>query len=216
MCWNKDVSINTFLFSFLGLLFIYYANTYTKYKTAFFTNIYTYLFIISFSSMQLLEYFIWKNINNQVMNTFLSKIGLFIIFVQPLFAIMMTIDDITKRNIVLFFYFTIMGSFLTYKKLFNPISFKTTIAKNGHLMWNWFNFNGFENIIIFIWLFFFFGFWSYKYVLFQLILLFICLIRYFNEGTFGSMWCWFVNFFMLYFIIDILLIQPFLEYQSIC
>ena len=34
MCWNKDVSLNTFLFSGFVLLLIYYNNTYTKYKVA--------------------------------------------------------------------------------------------------------------------------------------------------------------------------------------
>jgi hypothetical protein len=39
---------------------------------------------------------------------------------------------------------------------------------------------------------------------------------YFKDGTFGSMWCWVINLFLLYFIVHILLIQPFLEYNGLC
>ena len=38
MCWNPDISINTFLLGALTLVFVYYTNTYTKYKTPTFDN----------------------------------------------------------------------------------------------------------------------------------------------------------------------------------
>lgn len=38
MCWNADISINTFTFGLFALLFIYIANTYSKYKTKTFEN----------------------------------------------------------------------------------------------------------------------------------------------------------------------------------
>ncbi len=39
MCWNKEVSINTFMFSIITLLFIYYNNKFTQYKIKEFVNI---------------------------------------------------------------------------------------------------------------------------------------------------------------------------------
>ena len=48
MCWNKDVSLNTFLFSSFVILLIYYNNTYTKYKVAEFNSIWVYVFFGSF------------------------------------------------------------------------------------------------------------------------------------------------------------------------
>ena len=43
MCWNKEVSLNTFIFSTISLLFIYYNNTHTQYKLKEFINIYIYI-----------------------------------------------------------------------------------------------------------------------------------------------------------------------------
>ena len=60
MLENADISINTFLFAFLALLFIYFTNTYTKYKTHSFDNKIMYLFTLSVVCMQLLEFFYGK------------------------------------------------------------------------------------------------------------------------------------------------------------
>ena len=56
MCWNETVSLNTFLFSFFAINFAYFNNV---------INGYEYLFYYSFISMQLLEYFAWKHLNNK-------------------------------------------------------------------------------------------------------------------------------------------------------
>ena len=32
MCWNEDISLNTFLFGSFSLLFIFLSNTWSKYK----------------------------------------------------------------------------------------------------------------------------------------------------------------------------------------
>ncbi len=82
MCWNKDISINTFLFGFLSLCFIYYANTYTKYKSSTFKNPLVYLFLLTVISIQLIEYFLWKNLNNISKNAFYSRLASFIIFIK--------------------------------------------------------------------------------------------------------------------------------------
>ncbi len=68
MCWNATVSLNTFLFSFFAVNFAYFNNV---------INIYEYLFINSFISMQLIEYFTWKNLNNKNLNRLLSQLGFF-------------------------------------------------------------------------------------------------------------------------------------------
>ena len=62
MCWNADISLNTYLFSVFALIFIYISNTYTRYKVKWFDSLFIYFFVLLYVSMQLLEYFIWKNI----------------------------------------------------------------------------------------------------------------------------------------------------------
>ena len=65
MCWNEDVSLNTFLFSSFVLLLIIYNNLFTKYKIQELNNPFIYLLIASFVFIQLIEFFIWKNINDK-------------------------------------------------------------------------------------------------------------------------------------------------------
>jgi hypothetical protein len=75
MCWNAEVSLNTFLFSGFVLLLIMYNNNYTQYKIQFIEgidNIWAYIFLFSWILMQLFEFFIWKNINNPGLNTIFS------------------------------------------------------------------------------------------------------------------------------------------------
>jgi len=45
MCWNADISLNTFIFGLFSMIFIFITNTYTKYKTQTFNNPLMYLFL---------------------------------------------------------------------------------------------------------------------------------------------------------------------------
>ena len=53
MCWNKDVSLNTFLFSGFVLCLIIYNNKYTQYKIDELNNIYSYIFFASIIIIQI-------------------------------------------------------------------------------------------------------------------------------------------------------------------
>ena len=78
MCWSAEVSLNTFLFSLFGISFAYYNGI---------INVFSFLYLLSFISMQLLEYFTWNHLNDIKINRLLSKIGLFLIFIQIPFFI---------------------------------------------------------------------------------------------------------------------------------
>ena len=82
MCWNADISINTFIFAIFALVFIYITNTYSKYKTKIFDNPLVYLFFFEVALIQLVEYFLWRNLKNAKWNEMLSKIAAFIINTQ--------------------------------------------------------------------------------------------------------------------------------------
>ena len=56
MCWNADISLNTFIFGLFSMIFIFITNTYTKYKTHTFNNPLMYLFLGVVISIQLLEF----------------------------------------------------------------------------------------------------------------------------------------------------------------
>jgi len=191
MCWNQKVSLNTFLFSLFGTSFAYFNNV---------INFYEYLYFISFISMQLLEYFTWANLNNKKMNNFLSKIGLFLIFVQPIFlTLSYEMDNKTKAWIIaLYLLFSI------FCLLYFPIDFSMNKAKNGHLAWNWLNF---PTIIMFIWLSFIFGLILYKkrYFKFGVYLIVVLAIyyTYYKTNTWGSLWCWLANLLTVQLILKV-------------
>ena len=126
MCWNAEISLNTFIFGCISAIIVYLLG-YFKLKII--------LIILSFTSIQLLEYFIWKNMDDKKINEFLSKIGLLIIITQIILLC------IFNKNYIIFLYFYLI--FLTLFVIFelNKIKFETVIGENGHLRWKWLEFN---------------------------------------------------------------------------
>jgi len=219
MCWNQHISLNTFLFSCFALLFIYVTNRFTKYKSKNFENPLVFLYLLEIAVIQLIEFFLWRNLKNKSMNELLSKIASFIVTIQP-FTVMLMISNSTIKYSLLFVYVLFILFYLEYKRLYNPIQFHTSVGKNGHLSWEWMNFTGYENI--------FYVFHLLLHILalllinnsvlslFIIISLIISMITNFKYNTFGTIWCWTTNFLLLYFIIDILIIQPYYEYNGLC
>ena len=190
MCWNETVSLNTFLFSFFAVNFAYFNNV---------INGYEYLFYYSFISMQLLEYFAWKHLNNKKINRLLSQLGLFLIAMQPILFIL--IPNNLKFNIkaslitcYLLFWFGV-GMFIY-------VDFSMVKAANGHLAWNWLNV---APVYIFIWLLFLLVVLLYikKYILFTIhVIVFLAIYyTYYKTKTWGSLWCWIANIIAVFLII---------------
>ena len=120
MCWNQHVSLNTFIFSLFVLLLIAYNNAYTQYKMPEFNNIYVYLFFLSFISIQLIEFFIWRNINDKSLNQFFSIAGMLLVTVQPIISLMMLKDE-TIKYILIIVYTVFSTLFVSYKIINNYI-----------------------------------------------------------------------------------------------
>lgn len=217
MCWNSEVSLNTFLFSIFTLAFVYYNNEYTKYKNPMFKNKWLYIFLLLVFFIQILEFFIWKNFKNKY-NVFFTKCIFFLLILQPAAALML-ISNINLRNLLLIPYLIIGFIFILNIILTNKIV--STISKVGHLKWNYFdikigNFkiNSFLEwywilllLIPFfyqqIWITFFFG----------IITLCLCIYKEFN--TVGSTWCWFINSLSFYLLFYLLIYLP-LKENGLC
>jgi len=214
MCWNESVSLNTFLFSSFVLALIIYNNAYTKYKIQELNNTWMYIFIASFVFMQLIEFFIWRNINNKFYNNFFSILGLLLLFIQPIASIMI-LQNIELRNLLLASYLLVATPYSIYE--FSTKHIHTLVSKDGHLKWALFQNH---SILWVVWLFFFlFSFVYRKYwsgLLFAFITLLISFLNYINDETMASMWCWSVNSVMIYYAIYLLIYLPFLEKQNIC
>jgi len=219
MCWNADISINTFVFACFALLFILFTNTFTKYKLKEFENplVYVYFFLIAI--MQLLEFFIWRNLKNKSVNTLVSKIASFVVILQPL-TIMLMIPNLNIRYYLLSIYVVFMIFYLSYKTLYNPIQFYSHVAKNNHLTWEWVNLKGYEYIFYFgyvlLYLLALLFINNFVVSFFVILMLVVSFIFNFKYNTFGSMWCWLTNLILLYFLVKILIIKPYYEYNGLC
>jgi hypothetical protein len=209
MCWNPDVSITTFLFSCFTLIFIYVTTTLTKYKHPFFKNKFMYLFVFLVACMQLVEFFLWRNLNNRY-NEFFSRIGSFVLLCQQV-CLMLMIPNPFTRHIMFLLYGVLLVCYWVYQRLHSPIYFHTSIGKNGHLSWEWINYNGYEQVFLIVGLLFYIipallisnptlSLFMFPYLAVSL--------YYYKDKTFGTMWCWGSNFFLLYFILDILVLHP--------
>ena len=182
MCWNRRVSLNTFLFSLFGVNFAYF-NT--------IINSYCYLYFLSFISIQLVEYFAWGNLNNKKTIRTLSQIGFFLISIQPLLFILSikNVSNSIKLNVMAMYIVFWLVCYLSF-----PIDFSMVKASNGHLAWNWLSFPPF---VVILWVLFKFGLVVYAkdYLYFALLLIVFLAIyyTYYKSNTWGSLWCWIAN-----------------------
>jgi len=210
MCWNAEVSLNTFLFSGFVLLLIIYNNNYTQYKIQFVKgvdNIWSYIFLFSFIVMQLIEYFIWKNINNPRLNTFFSILAFFAILLQPIASIMFLPKNIRMYVLLPYILFAIV--FFIHR--YNSTTQTSSVTKLKHLNWESLLYT--EPLITIIWLCFFLIPILYSCsalgFIFTSLVLIIMTYNYYTDRSVGSMWCWLANLAMFYYAAYILFYLPF-------
>ena len=217
MCWNADISLNTFIFGCLVLLFVYITNTYTQYKTASFENSLMYLFYFCVLWIQLMEFFIWKNLKNKSRVQFYSKLIWVSLLLQPFILIFMLQGWV--QYVLFFFYFLFYAFlYLLFPAFGKDSDFNTHVGKNGHLVWEFVDFKN----------------QPYIYVVYSMLYIIPCLILknfflaifltlttllslffYFKDGLFPTMWCWTSNLLFLLLLIHILIVQPFLKYNGL-
>jgi hypothetical protein len=219
MCWNAEVSLNTFVFSTFILCMVIYNNIYTQYKIPNIHNVWFYLFYFSIICMQLIEFFIWRNIRDKYYNTLFS-IGAFILLcIQPFFSLML-IYDTNLRNIMLGIYLCLVIPLFLYKVSNNNIY--TIVTPKHHLLWNFADIKE-GNLVKVCWIlylfFLLFSFFYNQYVIgyfFIISTLVLVLYNYYHDNSFGSMWCWIVNLNMFFYAFIILMYLPFCENKTLC
>lgn len=203
MCWNEHVSLNTYLFSMGMLGLMIYNNQYTPYKLG--VDIYGYFFILSFCSIQLIEYFLWRNLENKKLNYVYSAMGHLLVTIQPFASLLLLSNPLLKVQMIGLYALFVGVVFFTHKQIFK------TSVQNGHLKWSWVPMHYY---VYFVWLFFvMFSFIVNQNYLAVLFALFLFVITYYNSetGTGGSLWCWTINSSMIFYAIYLLVYLPFQE-----
>jgi hypothetical protein len=192
MCWNESVSMNTFIFGSFAVLFSYFNNI---------LDIYQSLLLISIFAIQLVEFFIWRNINNKEKNKLYSDVAEKLLVIQPLLSIL----TITNNNfkIIGFIIYLIYIGILEIKRFSNKLSIPnfSSIGKNKHLRWDWLTKNPYYIMIYLILLIGPILLWKDKFIaIISIITLIISLIFFAKDGTWGSIWCWSSNIIALYLV----------------
>jgi hypothetical protein len=188
-----------------------YNNAYTPYKIKSINPLY-YFFILSFISIQLFEFFLWRNLSNPEINKALSTGAQLLLACQPIASLMLLKED-GLRNALLAAY----GCFLLYVGATHDLKNLSARVYEGHLQWR---FVKMSHLGYFLWVFFlmFSIFYNKHYaVAFPTMIAFAILYYYYgNKRTSGSLWCWFANFGMIAYAIYLLIIMPYKEHGIIC
>jgi hypothetical protein len=167
--------------------------------------------------MQFFEFLLWRNLNNKMMNQLVSILGLLLLALQP-FASILLLNNISLRNNLLFVYSIPTILFLIYNLMNTNIY--TKVSKYNHLSWQWVYYkpnSNMEKLVKIFYLFFLFFplFYNKYYKAIILLMAFFIISHYFyKDGSSGSIWCFFVNIIMMYFLIQLLIQLPLEEMIS--
>jgi hypothetical protein len=189
MCWNAEVSLNTFIFGMISMIIVIIFN-----KISY--NII--LFTLTLTLIQLLEYYTWKNIDNIDIIYNLSIIGYLIISIQ-LIILNYTLLNNNDKPVALIILIILIIYIFIYNYQNNK--FNMEIGENKHLIWHWIDIP--LPILIIIMVFYIYPAFRYNYISFivMVIILLPSLYYYYKYKTWGTMWCYYSNIIWIILII---------------
>ena len=189
MCWNAEVSIQSF---FIGLTAIVAA-----YQKG--LPLPTALFCLTIVGMQLVEYVVWTFWGNQEVNFAASIFAATLLFLQPIASIL----TVPSKHVLALLQAYFGVSFLTLFLRDGPMRerYRMSRGENGHLVWNWLQKDWKTAVSLSIYFVFLLGpllfnqAWTLLTV--TLLTLGLSLYSYYKDNTWGSMWCWIVNYIVV-------------------
>lgn len=197
MCFSADVSLTTFLIGFTASIILYFKVKSIDIKI-------TALFLAYVSSMQLIEFLLWKNQECNEINKTLSYIGMWLNHLQPIvFAILVLVISKTPNILgIILISIAYLAVFIPYSlqyKNTEDLRCSTRHAGNPHIIWNWNRLQNF-GIVYLVFLFTvctipFLGFSSktnaYIFAVYCIITYVASVFLYREKDVIGSMWCLF-------------------------
>jgi hypothetical protein len=189
MCWNAEVSLNTFIFGLVSAAIVLLINK---------NDIKFVLILLSATLIQLIEYFAWRNINNKEAIKIISLCGMGVILLQLLLINLLNLHG--NERIIVLTIILILSLFAFYHVITNN-KLKMEKGGNGHLMWHWTDVP-LPLLIMILSFYLYAGIRNRKITLiFTFITLSISLYTYYKYKTWGSMWCYISNIFWIFLII---------------
>ena len=204
MCWNAEVSLQTFIVSSMGLATLYYLD----YDNIIITLIFSFVF------MQLIEFFMWIYIKKPKISRYFGVLSLILVLLQPIILLYFTQYSVYIWLYVLLQFIICIICVFFFGLTWASFDFVPKVAKNGHLRWNWFHNKylfAFSALIYFV---FFIGTLYLTHTPAFIIALGTLLFSSYNYGmygTFSSMWCWIANICIIFALIHaLILLKPFI------
>jgi hypothetical protein len=194
MCWNAEVSLNTFLFGMISMTIVLLLN-----KISFITI----LFTSTLSLIQLMEYYAWNNINNKDEIFKLSIIGYFIIVSQIL---ILNYGFLNKNDRLIAVIIILILSIYFFIYNYQNDKFYMEKGKNKHLIWHWIDIP--TPLLLIVLIFYIYPAIQYGIITSMAIIvpLLISLYYYYKYKTWGSMWCYMSNFLWIILILKSLIL----------
>jgi hypothetical protein len=189
MCWNAEVSLKTFMYGLCSALICTYLGNIPM------NSIYI---TMSFTLMQLFEYFAWTYLDNKKVIYYLSIIGAFLIFLQ-VFLRSYLLENPIHKQIMMQLLFVFMVVYFIF--ILPTTKFNMKRGINGHLEWEWLDW---PKVFIMAGLFFYImpNLLRKQYIssIIMVCLILITLYNYHEYKTWGTMWCYFSNVLWLYIV----------------
>lgn len=197
MCVSSNASLFTFIFSIISsFILIFYGNT--KYYKE---NLVTGIMFIYVSFMQIVDYFIWNDLDNKKNYNKMATIsGAFLNYTQPTAIYIIKSIVFKKTNYIINLMNLIYFIYFIYKyHVFLNSNELTTSVSNKHLLWKWSKYFNFLIYIITL-IINIYVFMNFKYYLMIIILVLGCLIlSYFKfKEHVGEFWCFIVAYTPLF------------------
>lgn len=189
MCWNAEVSLQSFLIGAVAIGIAYSKGL----------SLPTTLFCISITCMQLVEYFTWSYYGNPRVNFVASVAAFLLLWMQPIASMLTLPNDLLRLSIGIYIGISTLG--ILFDAQPSHEKFKMVRESNGHLSWGFLQKN--RETYISLFLYFFFLFFplvlSERWGLLSIVLLTlsVSLYNFFKSNTWGSMWCWIVNYIVV-------------------
>ena len=198
MCFSKELSLRSFLVGIISsIILIIFGN-----KDKVNQNKAIGYFTMYISLAQIIDYFIWSDINcKNNINKLISKIGPIIIYLQPIiYGLLLNYYIISNNtipnniliisNIIYIFYYI-----QTYNKYLdkNKKDMCSKLDNNKHISWLWSNEKSLNNNLYFIFVLLNINNFIYDKEIrnFNIILLIFFLIAYYKyNNVFSEIWCY--------------------------
>lgn len=149
--------------------------------------------------MQLIEYVAWTNIENPDINYQVSLWANFLLWLQPVASILTLSPTLSVPFLALYSLLTLLGKLIEPGPLRER--YRMYAGENKHLVWNWLQKDVYTTVSLVVYFFFLFVplLFSGQFTILFLAIstLGISLYSFWKDNTWGSMWCWLVNYIVV-------------------